>query len=239
MSNDPMSRLMKESLESLARFNASAWRWPERRATRRSSPTMSPPREAQSCRFAPIRSSWQTGTGRKDGTTMQHREGTRRIGRVGACLAFVSSILALTVATPAAAAEVDSASYGYYSIQLTGQEIPGGGDHNGQAYARLDLNSERETACFVISWRSIDGAVTALHLHAGHHGSAGPRWIDFFDDKHIAGTRNTVSGCVHVDGSHGMSPQDKIQAVIHDPSAFYLNVHSTEFPDGAIRGQLG
>jgi hypothetical protein len=36
-----------------------------------------------------------------------------------------------------------------------------------------------------------------------------------------------------------MSPQDKIQTVIHDPSGFYLNMHSTEFPKGAIRGQLG
>ncbi|PZS40370.1 MAG: hypothetical protein DLM62_03220 [Pseudonocardiales bacterium] len=170
---------------------------------------------------------------------MQHREGTRRIGRVGACLAFVSSILALTVATPAAADEVSSASYGYFSIQLTGHEVPGEGDHNGQGYARLDLNPEHETACFVITWRRIDGAVTALHLHAAHHGGQGPRWIDFFNDKHLAGAGNTVSGCVHVDGSHGMSPRDKIQAVIKDPSGFYLNVHSTEFPDGAIRGQLG
>jgi hypothetical protein len=42
-----------------------------------------------------------------------------------------------------------------------------------------------------------------------------------------------------VDASHGMSPRDKIQAVIHDPANFSVNVHSTEFPNGAIRGQLG
>lgn len=170
---------------------------------------------------------------------MQHREGIRRMGRVGACLAFVSSILVLTLPTPAAADEVGPAGYGYFSVQLSGKQVPGGGDPDGQGYARLDLDPEHETACLVTTWKKLEGAVTALHLHAGHRGSEGPHWIDFFNDKHFPGTRNTVSGCVHVDGSHGMSPRDKIQAVIQDPSSFYLNIHSTAFENGAIRGQLG
>jgi hypothetical protein len=170
---------------------------------------------------------------------MQHRKGLRRMRRVGTCLAFILSVLALAVATPAAADEAGPVRYGYFSIQLTGREIPGPGDTNGQGEARINLDLEHEMACFDITWRRIDGAVTALHLHAGHRGSQGPHWIDFFNDKHFPGTQNTVSGCVHVQGSHGMSPRDKIQAVIHDPSSFYLNVHSTERPDGAIRGQLG
>jgi hypothetical protein len=170
---------------------------------------------------------------------MPHREGTRRIGRVRACLAFISSILILTVPTPAAADEAAPPGYGYFSVQLTGRHIPGGGDSHGQGHARLELDPEHETACFVVTWNKLDGAVTAFHLHAAPAGQEGPHWIDFFNDKRFAGARNTVSGCVHVDGSHGMSPRDKIQAVIHDPSNFYLNVHSTAFPDGAIRGQLG
>jgi hypothetical protein len=36
-----------------------------------------------------------------------------------------------------------------------------------------------------------------------------------------------------------MRSRDKVQAVIHNPSAFYLTIRSTEFPQGAIRGQLG
>jgi hypothetical protein len=145
----------------------------------------------------------------------------------------------LTGATPVAADEGGPAGYGYFVVQLTGKQIAGGGDSHGQGYARLDFDPEHETACFDIRWQGIDGAVTAAHIHAGHRGSNGPVWIDFFNDKHVHGAQNTVYGCVHVNGSHGLSPRNKVQAVIGDPSNFYLNVHSTEFPTGAIRGQLG
>jgi hypothetical protein len=170
---------------------------------------------------------------------MPQREGTGRIGRVGAWLAFISSILILTVPIPAAADEAAPPGYGYFSVHLTGSHVPGGGDSHGQGHARLDLDPEHETACFALTWKKLDGTVTAFRLHAAPPGQEGSPWIDFFNDKHFAGSRNTVSGCVHVDGSHGMSPRDKIQAAIHDPSNFYLNVHSTELPNGAIRGQLG
>lgn len=170
---------------------------------------------------------------------MQYREGARRIGRIGACLALVSSILGIALPTVAAAGEEGPPGYGYFSVQLTGRQVLGGGDSDGQGSVRLDLNPEHETACFVVKWRRVDGAVTAFRLHAGSRGSEGPRRIDFFNGKHLGGGQNTVTGCVHVDGSRGMSPRDKIEAIIRDPSGFYLSLYSTEFGHGAIRGQLG
>jgi CHRD domain len=168
---------------------------------------------------------------------MQYRDGTRGRRRLGVCLAFISSMLVFLF--PGPAAQASSTGYGYFSIQLTGHEVPGGGDPTGQGSTRLDLDPDHNLACFVVSWRQLDGAVTALHLHAAPRGHDGPPWIELFTAKHFSGAHNTVSGCVHVTGSHKMSPRDKIQAVLHDPSGFYLNLHSTEFPHGALRGQLG
>jgi hypothetical protein len=168
---------------------------------------------------------------------MQYRDGTRGRRRLGVCLVFVWSMV--VVVFPSPAAQANPAGYGYFALQLTGQEVPGGGDPAGQASARVDLDPEHELACFVVSWHNLDGAVTAFHVHAAARGRVGPLWIDFFDGKHFSGADNRISGCVRVSASHGMSPRDKIQALIHDPCGFYLNIHSTEFPRGAIRGQLG
>ena len=35
----------------------------------------------------------------------------------------------------------------------------------------------------------------------------------------------------------GLDPGE-VQRILADPSGYYVNVHNTEFPNGAIRGQL-
>ncbi|MGH3983852.1 MAG: CHRD domain-containing protein [Pseudonocardiaceae bacterium] len=159
---------------------------------------------------------------------MQLSKGVRAMGRVGACLAFASSAVVLAWSTPALAQQ-DGAQF---TVALSGQESVNGGDADGQGSARLDLNPQQGTACYEITWKKLDGAVTAFHLHAARHGSEGPHWIDFFNDQNFDGDQDKASDCVR-------STREKIEAVINDPSAYYLQLHSTAFKDGAIRGQLG
>lgn len=164
---------------------------------------------------------------------MQVSKGVRGMGRVGACLAFASSTLMLAGPTPALAHDVKAAQQdSSFSVQLTGQQSVTGGDFDGQGSARLDLDLERGTACYEITWENLDGMVTAFHLHKARRGSDGPHWIDFFNNKNFPGEKTTVSECVN-------STRENIEAVMKNPSDFYLNVHSTAFEKGAVRGQLG
>jgi hypothetical protein len=159
---------------------------------------------------------------------MQLNKGARGMGRVGACLAFVSSAVVLAGSAPALAQQ-DGAQF---TVALSGQENVNGGDADGQGSGRLDLDPQQGTACYEITWRKLDGEVTAFHLHAARRGSDGPHWIDFFNGQSFEGEQGKVSDCVH-------STREKIEAVINDPSAYYLQLHSTAFTAGAIRGQLG
>ncbi|MBV8539840.1 MAG: CHRD domain-containing protein [Pseudonocardiales bacterium] len=156
------------------------------------------------------------------------------MGRVGVCLASVSSVLVLVGPTSAAAHEVGlayQAGNGHFSIQLTGGEVPGGGDPDGRGSATLDLDPNKTQACFTITWSQLRGQVTALHLHVAARGGEGPQWIDFFDHQSFPGARSTASGCVP-------SSHDNINAVIRHPADYYLNVDSTTLGKGAIRGRL-
>ena len=120
-----------------------------------------------------------------------------------------------------------------FSTTLTGaEEAPGPGDANATGQADLTLNQGQNEVCFDISWADIDGTVFAGHIHVAPAGSPGPIVVTLFTGT-FAGT-DSVSGCaVDVD-------PELIKAIRHDPSAYYVNVHSRpDFPGGAVRGQLG
>ena len=172
---------------------------------------------------------------------MQHSTAIRKMGRVGACLAFASSILVF--AGPAAAsAHEGGPTYrtgynggydgeGKFLVELSGDELEDGGDRHGRGVAGLDFDPEYERVCYFVNWERLDGAVTAFHLHNAPRRQDGGHWIDFFNDKHFDGDRSTVTSCVHASRS-------EIYAVLDHPSEFYLNLHTTAHKDGAIRGQL-
>ncbi|MDQ4148382.1 MAG: CHRD domain-containing protein [Actinomycetota bacterium] len=115
---------------------------------------------------------------------------------------------------------------------LTGaEEAPNPGDPDATGVASLKLNQGQGTVCFKISFSDIDGTVTAAHIHEAPPGEAGPVVVELFSGS-FDGTES-VSGCA----------EDLSRAVVKDirknPEDYYVNVHSTAFPSGAVRGQLG
>jgi hypothetical protein len=99
---------------------------------------------------------------------MQHSTAIRKMGRVGACLAFASSILVFAGPATASAHEPGTFYYnghGQFLVELRGDELEDGGDRYGRGVAGLDFDPVRERVCYYVSWDRLDGAVTAFHLH--------------------------------------------------------------------------
>jgi CHRD domain len=117
-----------------------------------------------------------------------------------------------------------------FATALTGgAEVPGPGDPDASGTASLTLNQGQGEVCFDLSWANIDGIVTAAHVHVGPAGVAGDVVVPLFA-QNLSGT-DSASDCVSVS-------EELIKAIRHDPENYYVNVHSTVFPAGAVRGQL-
>ena len=112
-----------------------------------------------------------------------------------------------------------------FRAQLSGANEPGGGDPDGAGLARIEISDTTNTICTDLEVRLISPA-TAAHIHRGAAGVNGPPVItlDTPDD-------NDSDDCDEV-------PDALVDEIKRNPAGFYVNVHTADYPDGAIRGQL-
>jgi hypothetical protein len=149
---------------------------------------------------------------------------------------FISATLAATLAlggtTPVFAGEHKDPSkvMGESGVkllaELTGEaEVPGPGDKDGSGMFKAQLIPSSGQMCYEVLVDDIDD-VTGAHIHFGAEGVAGDVAValkDLDDGK--------VSDCLTMDSALAVR-------ILQDPSQFYVNVHDTEHPAGALRGQL-
>jgi hypothetical protein len=110
-------------------------------------------------------------------------------------------------------------------------EVPPAGGATGSALIRLNEGQRR--ICFTITVAGF-GAVpaTAAHIHEGVAGATGPPVVAFSDIDSLNRSPFAARGCVqNVDAG-------LIKRIRQHPERFYVNVHNTQYPDGAARGQL-
>jgi len=113
----------------------------------------------------------------------------------------------------------------FFETNLTGgAEVPGPGSPDGAGEAFVDLIGGR-ALCVSIFVRGTDQPSLA-HIHQAAAGAAGPIVVML-----SAPIFNSSFGCTDIDPAL----YDQIAA---DPAGFYVNVHTGEFPNGALRGQL-
>lgn len=115
-----------------------------------------------------------------------------------------------------------------FTTTLTGAaEVPGPGDPDGSGTASLRLNPGQGEVCFEISVSNIALPATGAHIHVGTVTEEGPVVVGLVAPDESGAS----SGCVSAD-------RELIKQIIKHPYNYYVNVHSTEFPAGAVRGQL-
>ncbi len=110
---------------------------------------------------------------------------------------------------------------------LTGAQEVGGGDPDGSAKAEITVTDELNQICYdVKDIRNID-TITGMHIHRGRAGVNGPVVLALTKSN-----EGSWKGC------KGRSEwtEDSIE---QDFTNYYVNIHTTAYPNGAIRGQLG
>ncbi|WP_406172663.1 CHRD domain-containing protein [Streptomyces sp. NBC_00996] len=108
------------------------------------------------------------------------------------------------------------------------QAGPAVGDKDGAALEFIKVKGNKVSVA--VTWRGT-GRPTLLHIHQGAKGTNGGVKVDFSKllDK-IKG--RSVVGTVKVEDAALLA------ALKSDPGSFYANLHTAEFPGGAVRGQL-
>ncbi|MGH2567057.1 MAG: CHRD domain-containing protein [Bacteroidota bacterium] len=120
-----------------------------------------------------------------------------------------------------------------FAVLVGGNEVSNAGEANaghpqGRGSATVIL-PDSSTLCFAILVTGIDTPVAA-HLHNALAGQNGPIAVTLTPPEN--GDAGAASGCIS-----DLNPA-VIKAIRRGPGAFYVNVHTDEFPDGALRGQL-
>jgi CHRD domain len=107
------------------------------------------------------------------------------------------------------------------------QEVPDEGDQDGKGEAQILLKTKKAKVCYLLEFKDIEDP-TAAHIHKGLKGDDGPIKVELFEGE---AQSSPIEDCVK-------SEEKQVKKIAKNPERYYVNLHNSEFPDGAIRGQL-
>lgn len=104
------------------------------------------------------------------------------------------------------------------------------GDPDGTGTADISVNVGQQRVCWDITVNNI-GTVTRGHIHNAPAGTAGNIVVGFFEADAV-----DLESCTPT-----TQPVDRalLMDILQNPQNYYVNVHTSDFAAGAIRGQLG
>jgi len=145
-------------------------------------------------------------------------------------IAAIAGFTLLIPVTPASAAVTT------FEVALSGgdAEVPDPGDPDGFGGARVKIDVRREKVCFVLVVLDIALPTIGAHIHEGAAGVPGDIVVPFKAPVEIGNTGIGLStGCTR------NQPRPLLRDIKNNPDQYYVNVHTSDFPGGAVRGQLG
>lgn len=135
------------------------------------------------------------------------------------------AILATTLLASSAASIASPATVLHAS--LSGRaEVPGPGKRDASGSATIRILPPKRI-CYEVRIRHVPNA-TMAHIHEGRAGRSGAPVLPL---KKGVGDARSFEGC-------SLASRALQYQLANHPRRFYVNVHSTAFPNGAIRGQL-
>ena len=99
------------------------------------------------------------------------------------------------------------------------------GDLDGSGTVKLTVDLDSNQICYDFNLSSV-GTPLMAHIHKGPELSNGPSVVTLF-----TGPGADLENCL-------LWTEKWLTQIVANPSAFYVNLYTTEFPDGALRGQL-
>lgn len=124
------------------------------------------------------------------------------------------------------------------AADATNRGIVGDPNGRGEAYV-FGIDGDPTTLCYVLTVDKIaeldqaPGNGRAAHIHRGAEGTNGPVEVN------LAWPQDGQAADCLTEGEAGKGlDAGEVQAILASPQEYYVNVHNTEHPSGAIRGQL-
>lgn len=162
-------------------------------------------------------------------------------GKSAGCVAVARPLVAAIVASPSSYyVNVHTAEFPAGAIrgQLTGTStssfgtiftptLKGTAEPGASGSAVVRIRKDASQVCYRLQVAGITLPATGAHIHRGAAGVNGPVVVPFAPP----GTSGTSSGCV-------TSTAALIDEILASPAGFYVNVHTSKSPGGAIRAQL-
>jgi hypothetical protein len=163
--------------------------------------------------------------------------------RVGACAALIAAAWAPSAFAGHLNVVLEATLDGREEVaaEATSNAIAGDPDGRATAYV-FGIDGDPLTLCYLLvdikrvaELAMPPGGGRAAHIHEGPRGSNGPVIAN------LAWPQDGQAGDCLTEGEAGKFPTGEagiVQRILNNPKMFYVNIHNSVYPAGAVRGQL-